>query len=89
LSNITMVLPLQNESSSLLKIYLEPVPEYFILKPGQKVEIFAIFNEETNNMNFTIAPNDGFLTIYMPGEISGYVDSFVMCNGTRLGPDGN
>ncbi|WPH17801.1 hypothetical protein [Variovorax paradoxus] len=89
LSNITLVLPLQNESSNSLKVYLEPMPEYFILKPGQKVEIYAIFDEQTKNTNFTIAPNDDFLTVYMPGEISGYVDSFVMCNGIRLIPDGN
>lgn len=89
LPNITMILPLQNESSNLLKVYLEPIPEYFILKPGQKVEIYAIFDEQTKNANFTVAPNDDFLTVYMPGEISGYVDSFVMCNGVRLIPDGN
>ena len=89
LPNITMILPLQNESSNSLKVYLEPMPEYFILKPGQKVEIHAIFDKQTKNTNFTVAPNDDFLTVYMPGEISGYVDSFVMCNGVRLIPDGN
>lgn len=89
LSEITMMLPLQNESSNSLKVYLEPMPEYFILKPGQKVEIYAIFDEQTKNTNFTVAPNDDFLTVYMPGEISGYVDSFVMCNGVHLTPDGN
>ena len=89
LPNITMILPLQNDSSNSLKVYLEPIPEYFILKPGQKVEIYAIFDEQTKNTNFTVAPNDDFLTVYMPGEISGYVDSFVMCNGVHLTPDGN
>ena len=86
---LNVMLPLQNESSRPLKLYLEPLSEYFIVSPGQKVEIHAVFGDHTRNLNFTVAPNDDFLTIYAPGEIGGFVDCFVICNGVRLHADGN
>ena len=89
MSNISVEMPLQNESSGPAKVLLEPLSEYFILRPGQKVVVHASFDDETNNMNFTLAPNDGFLTIYAPGEIAGFVDCYMTCNGARLIPDGN
>jgi hypothetical protein len=77
---------LQNEGSSPLRLCLEPLCEHFILEPGQKVKVHAVFNASTENRNFTIAPNDLLLTIYAPGEISGFIDCFVVFEGKRLEP---
>lgn len=89
MENITERLPLQNESSMPIKVLLEPLSEYFIIQPGQRIFICAVFDERTVNTSFTIAPNDGFITIYAPGEISGFVDCYVTRDGIRLEPDGN
>jgi hypothetical protein len=89
MANLFLKIPVQNESSTPLKIYLEPLSEYFIVQSGEKVEVHAIFDEKTNNLNFTVAPNDSFLTIYAPGEVAGFVDCFATHNGVRLVPDGN
>ncbi|GAA4335958.1 hypothetical protein GCM10023165_12730 [Variovorax defluvii] len=87
--NTTAKLPLQNESSAPVKVLLEPLSEYFIVQPGQSIEIHAVFDDVTTNTSFTIAPNDSSLTVYAPGEISGFVDCYVTCGGVRLTPDGN
>jgi hypothetical protein len=81
-----VTLPLQNESSSPLNLCLEPLCEYFLIQPGQKVRIHAIVNRDTTNPSFTLAPNDSSLTVYAPGEISGFVDCFVISDGKRLEP---
>jgi hypothetical protein len=87
--NTTARLPLQNESSAPVKVLLEPLSEYFIVQPGQSIEIHAVFDDMTSNTSFTVAPNDSFLTVYAPGEISGFVDCYVTRDGVRLTPDGN
>jgi hypothetical protein len=87
--NFTARLPLQNESSAPVKVLLEPLSEYFIVQPGQSIEIYAVFDDSTSNTAFTVAPNDSFLTIYAPGEISGFVDCYATCDGVRLAPDGS
>jgi hypothetical protein len=82
--NISRTLPLQNEMPLPLRLYLEPVPEEYVIYPGQKVLVHAVFDDQTNNIEFTVAPHDLGLTVYCPGEISGWVDSFVTCEGVRL-----
>jgi hypothetical protein len=82
-------LPLQNEGSMPVKVLLEPMSEFFFIQPGIKVEIHAICDANTNNVNFVVAPNDSFLTVYAPGEIAGFIDCYVMRDGIRLTPDGN
>ena len=89
MSNLTVRLPLQNESSEPVKVLLEPLSEYFIVQPGQSIEILAVFDDRTSNTSFTVAPNDSFLAIYAPGEISGFVDCYAVLDGVRLTPDGN
>jgi hypothetical protein len=89
MSNLHVTLPLQNESASAIKVLLEPLSEYFIVQPGESIEVHGIFDSQTSNMNFTIAPNDGFLTLYAPGEIAGFIDCYATRNGIRLVPDGN
>jgi hypothetical protein len=83
-SSIEVVLPLQNESSNPLRLCLEPLCEYFTIQPGQHVKVHAIFDKNTNNFNFTLAPNNTHLTIYAPGEILGFVDCFITSNGIKL-----
>jgi len=87
--NITTKLPLQNESTVPVKVLLEPLSEYFIVQPGESIEIFAVFDDDTRSTSFTVAPNDSFLTIYAPGEISGFVDCYATRDGMRLTPDGS
>lgn len=87
--NMTVKLPLQNERSVPLKVLLEPLSEYFIVQAGHSIEIHAVFDDLTTNTSFTIAPNDSFLTVYAPGEISGFVDCYATRDGVRLTPDGN
>ena len=82
-------LPLQNEGSKQFIVYLEPLSEYFTIQPGQHIEVHAVCDDNTSNMHFTLAPDDECLTIYSPGEITGFVDCYVTCNGIRLVPDGN
>ncbi len=89
MANMKARLPLQNEASTPVKVLLEPLSEYFVIQSGQSIEIHAVFDDKTNNTCFTIAPNDSFLTIYAPGEMSGLVDCYATCNGLRLVPDGN
>ncbi|HEX8615058.1 MAG TPA: hypothetical protein VF800_27565 [Telluria sp.] len=86
--NLFLILPLQNESAAPVKVLLEPVSEYFFIQPGEKVEIHGICDENTKNATFTIAPNDSFLTVYAPGEITGYIDCYITRDGQRLNPDG-
>ena len=86
---MTTRLPFQNESSTPVKLLLEPLSEYFFVLPGQYIEVHAVFDEVTNNTSFTVAPNDAFLTIYAPGEITGLIDCYVTRDGVRLVPDGN
>ena len=82
-------LPLQNECSKPVKVLLEPLSEYFIVQPGESVEVHAVCDDKTNNVSFTVAPNDSFLTIYAPGEIDGFIDCYMTRDGVRLTPDGN
>lgn len=85
--NIQAVLPLQNESSLPFKICLEPLCEYFLIQPNQKIQIHAVFDKNTKKLNFTLAPNDSFLTVYVPGEIDGFIDCYVLSSdGVRLQP---
>ena len=72
--NLHVKLPLQNEGLGSVKVYLEPVPECYTIAPGQCIEIHAVFDDDTSNLNFTVAPSDSFLTVYSPGEIAGFVD---------------
>ena len=87
--NMLVKLPLQNEGSMPVKVLLEPLSEYFIVQPGQQIEVRAVFDDNTKNTAFTVAPNDSFLTVYAPGEIAGFVDCYVTRDGVRLVPDGN
>jgi hypothetical protein len=89
MTNLVVRLPLQNESTAAVKLILEPLSEFFWIQPGQKVEITAVCDDKTSNTHFTIAPNDDALVVYAPGEIAGFVDCFVTCNGARMKPDGN
>lgn len=82
-------LPFQNECSKPVKVLLEPLSEYFIIQPGESVEVHAICDDNTYNVTFTVATNDSFLTIYAPGEIAGFVDCYMTRDGVRLAPDGN
>jgi hypothetical protein len=82
--NLCVKLPLQNESTKPISIVLEPLSESFCIQPGESVEIHGICDDKTSNLTFTVAPNDSFLTIYAPGEISGFVDCYVTRNGLRL-----
>ena len=75
-----VTLPLQNESKSAMKLVLEPMSEYFFVQPGEKVEVHGVFDGVTSNLTFTVAPNDGFLVLYAPGEITGFIDHFKQIN---------
>jgi hypothetical protein len=59
MANATLILPLQNEGAKVMRLILEPLCETFLVQPGQKIEIHAIFGEDTSNGFFTVAPNDG------------------------------
>lgn len=85
--NLTAILPLQHEGTQPLKLCLEPVCEYFTIQPGMQIEVHAIFDQETRNLTFTVAPGDSMLTIYAPGEIAGFIDCYATCDGARLLPD--
>ena len=87
MTNATLVLPFRNEGSKVLRLVLEPICESFLIQPGQKVEVHAVFGEATNNGFFTIAPNDGFLVVYAPGEIAGLVDHYITLDGVRVTPE--
>ena len=89
MTKLELTMPVQNERSSPLKLLLEPLSEYFVIQPGQKVEVHGVCDDKTANRSFTVAPNDLCLTIYAPGEISGFVDCYVTHQGRRLLPDGN
>lgn len=85
----SLKLPLQNEQLDAIKVVLEPLSEYFIIQPGQRVEIHAIFDSNTLSPHFTVASGDSLLTVYAPGEITGFVDCYITLDGVRLVPDGN
>jgi hypothetical protein len=72
-----------------VKVLLEPMSEYFLVRPGERIEIHGIFDSGAANSNFTIAPNDGVLTVYSPGDVFSFVDHYVTKDGLRLLPDGN
>jgi hypothetical protein len=89
MSNLFIKLPFQNESALPVKLILEPLSEYFIIQPNQKVEAHAICNATTSNTFFTVAVGNSSTTLYAPGEISGFVDCYITHDGKRLVPDGN
>lgn len=87
MAKTTLILPLQNEGSKVMRLVLEPLWEVFLVQPGQKVEIHAVLREDTNNGFFTVAPNDDFLVIYAPGNAASFVDHYVMLEGVRIQPE--
>lgn len=89
MKKLLVTLPLQNESLKPIKVLLEPLSEYFVIQPGQKVQVHGVCEANTSNPNFTIAPNEYFLTLYAPGEISGFIDCYIIRDGLRLIPYGN
>lgn len=84
-----LILPLQNHASTPIRVLLEPLSEYFIIQPGEAIEVCATSKQDLKDEAFTIAPNDSFLTIYAPGPISEFVDCYVVKDGVRLIPDGD
>lgn len=89
MTTLHVELALQNEGVSPIKILLEPLSEYFMIQAEQKIVFHGICDDKTQNRNFTIAPNDGFLLVYAPGDISGFIDCYITHEGRRLIPDGN
>jgi hypothetical protein len=67
--NFYVKLPLQNEILQPINIVLELLAESFTIAPSERVEVHALCDDKTNNIIFTVAPNDSFLTIYAPGEL--------------------
>lgn len=84
-----LTLPFQNESTAVVKLYLEPLSEYFFINPGQQVVITAICEESTKHTSFTVAPNNDCFIVYAPGDVKGFIDAYVMFGNMRLSPDGN
>lgn len=80
---------IQHEGESVAKVILEPLSEYFLVNPGETIEVVAEFESETTNCNFTVAPGDDCLVIYAPGEIAGFGDCYAVKNDLKLVPDGN
>jgi hypothetical protein len=89
MSNLHIQLPFQNESDSPIKLILEPLSEYFIIQPNQKVEAHGICDDKTSNGFFTVANGNACVTLYAPGELSGFIDCYLTHNGKRVLPDGN
>jgi hypothetical protein len=89
MANLLIKLPFQNESALPVKLILEPLSEYFIIQPNQKVEAHAICDATTSNTFFTVASGSASITLYAPGELSGFIDCYITHNGKRLIPDGN
>ena len=89
--DLHLVLPLKNDSSNVIKLWLEPSCEYFSVESGQNVTVHALLrklDEDAKQYSFTIAPNDSCFVIYAPGDLSEFVECYVVAdNGIRLTPD--
>lgn len=86
--NFTMSLPLQNEGSRAVRVILEPLCESFLIQPGESIVVHAVISSlGSEGGNFVVAPNDDGLTIYPPGELAHFIDSFVTIGGVRLEPN--
>jgi hypothetical protein len=84
MSNLHIKLPIKNTSSKSLEVILEPLGECFFIQPDEAIEIHAIFDKETTNLNFSIEQDDKYLVVYAPGVIGGFVDCYAIKNGVRL-----
>lgn len=89
MANLHVILPFHNERSVPVTVYLEPIPEWFTIKPGQRIEVHGVCDANTSNLNFTVDAHESGLTFHAPGYVPGFVDCYVTCDGVRLVPDGN
>ena len=84
-----LTLPFHNESSNIVKLYVEPLSEFFYIYSGQQVIVTAICEASAKHTSFTIAPSDDCIIVYAPGDVKSFVDVYVMFENNRLTPDGN
>lgn len=82
MSNLT--LPFKNESAETVRLCLEPYAEFFHVHPGQKVVVNAVCKPGTEGLEFVVAHNGSFITIYAPGAPEALVDAYVTLNETKL-----
>lgn len=80
----TLSLPFKNESAEAVRLCLEPYSEFFSVQPGQKVVVNAVCRPGTGGLEFVVAHNGSFITIYAPGAPEALVDAYVTLNGVKL-----
>lgn len=80
----TLSLPFKNESAEAVRLCLEPYSEFFSVKPGQRVVVHAVCSPIAQGLEFVVAHNGSFITIYAPGAPDALVDAYVMLDGAKL-----
>ncbi len=75
-----------NKTSKNISLFLEPVPEKFIIESNKAVVIHGIFESSELHNEFVIEFDDDGLTVFTPGPFDNYVDSYVTENGEKLTP---
>ena len=73
----------------MIKLYLEPLSEYFLIPPGDEVVIVAFSKKSIENASFCVGPADGCIIVYAPGAFTNFIDCYVRRGDERLQPDGN
>ncbi len=82
--NKRLILELINSKSTVLDLYLEPMPDAFKIAPNAEVKIHALSTAEDLSGVFSMAVYDTSLTVYPPREVRDWV---VICNGVNLEPE--
>jgi hypothetical protein len=94
-SHVHVTMELKNGRSKPLDLFLEPNCEFFTIQPGQQVEIHATVRKGSSYKSFIVVSEelsrpskfDTSMTVFAPGDIDGFIDTYVVLDGVRLAPD--
>lgn len=82
-----LVIEIRNEKDEILRILIEPIPEYYTIHPGESVEVHAVMSEGMGNRQFSIAPGKDLLIVYAPGLLPNFAECYVTKSGVRCAPE--
>jgi hypothetical protein len=73
-----------NKSNESVFVFLEPVPEKFVVASNKSVVIHGIF-ESTEELNeFHLVLDKDGITVYAPGPFDKFIDCYVTENDIKL-----
>jgi hypothetical protein len=84
---IKLTLPIINEGSSTLTLYLEPFGESYSIHAGQRVVVCAEIVDSLKDAALAVGCDASTVTVYAPGGPEDFIDLFVIRDGERVVSD--